>query len=237
MGDSALLRRRTGSITSYSPIEGDRCSGSRERYLIEFGIPEDYEHYVESDFRRLKQIVEVEMETEDLSAWDELCKLKGFANLCTKTKLELAESTEGKDPKKDPEEITETPGQVLAHKIERLKAGVRETLMKFQEQCTTLKVVRTRAESNKEKDMIGNFLKALGAQIGRTQRLVTMLDKMMTQAMEDKMIPKLLELMESVDERFENMMKWAVSFACDGGESGKRGKKRGRKEESLSSDF
>ena len=50
-------------------------TGSIERFAMEFGIPEDWEEYIEADWKRLRNQVEFEVEEEDMNAWDELCRL------------------------------------------------------------------------------------------------------------------------------------------------------------------
>ena len=166
----------------------------------------------------------MEVETEDLMAWDDLCKLKGFENMCKNTKLTIAAAevsgcrapaaAEASAPKPSAEDDTRSEGLELAIKIESLKANIKDTVLKYQDQSNTLKVCRTRAENHDDKDMIVPFVKGLSAQLSRTTRLLGMLDKMMTTAMDEKLIPKLLELMTSVDSRYENSMKWAVTFNC-----------------------
>ena len=60
-------------------------TGSTGRYIIEFGVPADMEQWTESDLRTMKQRVEFEVSDEDLNAWDELAKVKGFKALLSTT--------------------------------------------------------------------------------------------------------------------------------------------------------
>ena len=44
------------------PSRGDRVTGSKDRYHLEYGCPEDWEQYSEEELRELKTRVEAELE-------------------------------------------------------------------------------------------------------------------------------------------------------------------------------
>ena len=73
-------------------------TGSIERFAIGFRIPEHWEEYSEADWKRLRNQVELEVgEEEDMDAWDEFCRLQGFADLIPKVEtVEDASSARGK---------------------------------------------------------------------------------------------------------------------------------------------
>ena len=52
-----------------------------DRYDIEYGIPSDVEMYSEIDIKKLKQSVEMELQDEDLQAFDLLAESKGLKSL------------------------------------------------------------------------------------------------------------------------------------------------------------
>ena len=223
------------------PTRPDRITGSKDRYYIEFGIPEDWEKFVESDWRRLKEEAEWEIAEEDLGAWDMMCKHKGFENLfkgtiaaAAKPTLAFADAdgvaTVSVSAAASTDEVPEkTPGQLLAEQKEKLKANVQTNLVKFQGQLMKLQIIKTRCEASDDADMISSFIKALHGAITKNAKVNSLLERMLTQAVEDKELPKLLVLLEGVDERYESMAAWAVKFGCapePAGDAGRR--KRGR---------
>ena len=67
LGRLAAPADRLTSCEEALPERPDRVTGSMERYYKEFGCANDIEKLVESDFRRIKQQVTVEMEYEDMA--------------------------------------------------------------------------------------------------------------------------------------------------------------------------
>ena len=103
--------------------------------------------------------------------------------------------------------------------------NVTATLQKFQLQCTSLKVIKTRAEASKEFDMLVAFAKTMNAAITQTSRLCNLLEQMVTADYEDTEVPKLLGLLEEVDARYLVIQEWAVRFNMQETVSNSGGKK------------
>ena len=222
MGLKFGVKKTAHWITSEAlPERPDRVTGSMERYFKEFGCANDIEKLVESDFRRIKQQVTVEMEYEDMASWDMICCAKGFkafGGFLNHRPEAVADSGAQSSEAKSPEEE-------FVEKVQLLKSTITETIMKYQSQSTTLKVVRTRAEDAPDADMIANFKQALTACISRTTRLVAMCEKVLQMQSNEEAMPKLFRLMKQVDERYDQMMSWATRFDLNGGVSAKKQKK------------
>ena len=60
------------------PTRPNRVTGATARYYIEMGVPDDYESYTEGDYKTLRQKVEMELAEDDIGAWEEMVKQKGF---------------------------------------------------------------------------------------------------------------------------------------------------------------
>ena len=106
---------------------------------------------------------------ENLQAFDLVAEAKGFKQLMG-SMTKFASSAVISD-------VTDVVGektavQILAENIEGLKMNVTTTLQKFQLQCTSLKVIKTRAEASKEVDMLVAFVKTLNAVITKNQSFV-----------------------------------------------------------------
>ena len=158
----------------------------------------------------MRNQVEQEVEEEDINAWDDFCRLKGFGDLVPAKAAAPAVDASVDASASDGKSAT----QKLAEEIKSLKASVQENLGKFQQQCTNLKVIRTKSEAAADADMLGNFVKALGGSITKTQRLVGMLEKMLVAEVDDSMVPKLLDLVKEVDSRYSSSLTWADKFGC-----------------------
>ena len=76
-----------------------------------------------------------------------------------------------------------------------------------------------------------NFIKAIVGAITKTTKLVGILEKMLTQEVEDEQMPRMVTLMEDVDTRFASMEDWAERFgvgdpsASSGGVRAKRARR------------
>ena len=116
-----------------------------------------------------------------------------------------------------------TAVQILAEQTEGLKMNVTTTLQKFQLQCTSVKVIKTRVEASKEVDRLVAFVKTLNAAIGKTSRLTGLLEKMITADCEDEEIPKLLTLLDEVNVRYGVIQERAVRFNVQETTASKRG--------------
>ena len=148
-------------------VRPDRITGSMDRYQKEFGIPEDYEQYSEGDLKSLKQQVEMELQDEDLQAFDALAEAKGFKQLLGVKNLDAGASAASAADGTASDGGIKTEAQILAAQIESLKMNVTCTLQKFQAQCTSLKVIKTKAEASQDVDMLVAFIKSLHAAIGK----------------------------------------------------------------------
>ena len=114
------------------------------------------------------------------------------------------------------EVVEQTPEQIVTEKIERLKSNIEEHLKSLHDKSITLKLIRTRAEASGDVDMMIDFCKALSALIVKTDRVHSMLTKLLTQEAVAAEMPKLVELLEETDSRFENTMAWAEKFNVAG---------------------
>ena len=194
------------------PTRPDRVTGSRERFHIEMGVPVDFETYNESDWRRLRQTVEMEVALEDMNSWDSICELRGFKNLLSPSTALV--STSGPSNTASAAEVVaeKSASQIMAEKIEVLKITIEEQMNKFSTMVVTLKIIRTKVEANKEADMMASFAKSVSSLIVKADKVSSLLSKLLSKEANSSELPTLIELLEDTDSRYENTLEWADKF-------------------------
>ena len=198
------------------PTRPDRITGSRERYHIEYGCPEDYESYTETDLRQLKVRVEAELHEEDLEA---LRKSMTLGTNAAKNILMPGSSTDRPAlPSTEATSATpqETDGQKMARLIESLKASRRATYMRYQDYQVKLKVFKTKAEAKEDLDkvLVAPFIEGLKQQIAKGVKLLKVLDRLLMETVEDSGLPKVIETMEDYDTKYQHNLHYAIRFGC-----------------------
>ena len=203
------------------PIRPNRLSGSMQRYLMEFGIPDGIEEKSESELKSLKQQAEWEMSEEDVDAWEDLCKMHGFENMLTITAP--ASSTTGSSSS-DVVVVEKSTEDVLSEQLQELKEQAAPTLLKFQAQKTELGVIKAKADNHTDTEMIGSFCKAIQGSLVKTGRLVVMLEQLVQEpdSVNAHKVPDFLKLIQETDARFSNHVEWAIKFGCGGATKSKK---------------
>jgi len=176
------------------------------------GVPVDFETYNESDWRRLRQTVEMEVALEDMNSWDSICELRGFKNLLSPSTALV--STSGPSNTASAAEVVaeKSASQIMAEKIEVLKITIEEQMNKFSTMVVTLKIIRTKVEANKEADMMASFAKSVSSLIVKADKVSSLLSKLLSKEANSSELPTLIELLEDTDSRYENTLEWADKF-------------------------
>lgn len=205
------------------PVRPNRVTGSVERYFIEMGVPEDYETYTETGFRRLRQVVEMELAEEDLEVFDEMVTSKGFGDLFKNDVSKMsgllsapgASSSGGQDSTANANAVM-TAEEIMNLKIKNLKDSLEETIARFNSQNVSLKIIKAKMELGGDAEMMEAFGKAVVACITKTTRLIAMLDKLNAgyEQTNDDQLPKLVELLDAVDVKFDYIVAWSEKFNC-----------------------
>jgi hypothetical protein len=210
LGDQKAAHWRNSGLL---PTRPDKVTQSMDPMFIEYGCPQDFESYTEEDLKALKQKVEAEMDAEDVAAWDEIAKMKGFENFATKAaKSMLAPSSGSAASTAVAEEITKSDGEKMAERMESLKANVQTELSRYQLMNTNTKVTKTRAESLDDPELVAPFIKALTLSSAKIAKLCHMLERMITEPVNDTALPKVLQLMDEVDAKNAVNMDYAEKF-------------------------
>jgi hypothetical protein len=199
------------------PDRPNRITGSTLRFFIEFAVPDDYETLTEGEFQALRQQVKMELAEEDIETWEEMVKARSIQGILiggggpsifqapaetSSTGAILANPTE------------KTPTQIMAGKIEKLKANANSEVARLNQMVLDLKVMKTKADASEDADMMSTFSKALQGCVTRAQRLVQLVSKLITEPAVDEKMPQLVQLVESVDEKFVYFSNWARKFGC-----------------------
>jgi hypothetical protein len=192
------------------------------------GVPDDYESYTEGDYKTLRQKVEMELAEDDIGAWEEMVKQKGFESqiftgvtkpleiptvaYVVPASLESTATPEQVAASVVPVERTES--MIMAGKIVKLKSIVNEEVARLNQHITNLKIMKTKADASADADMMVVFSKAISGCITRTSRLVTLVSKLLTEVVVDEKMPQLIDLLESCSEKYVYICNWAAKFDC-----------------------
>ena len=199
------------------PSRGDRVTGSKDRYHLEYGCPEDWESYSEEELRELKVTVEAELEQEDNEALEAQMKLGSISARNKLLSIQAADRSTGAEASTTAEApATETESQIMARKMETLKATRQATLLRYQEKIVQLKVVQSRALNLRGADLefAGPYIKALEGKLKKGNNIGKALERLVVDTPKDDDLPKLITSMEDFDALYDQAMEYAVRFGC-----------------------
>ena len=213
----------TSDVLHWRP---NKITKSSERYHYQFGLPVDWERYEVSDFKKLRQTVEMEFAQEDLDAWDDLLKMQGF-----KVGAVVDATGDGAKPIGDGEvavktEPTEKSASMqMAAKIVSLEANVKTNLSRYNDMKLTTTIMKCKAEQVEDVQMLAALFENLTAAAAKLSKFCNLMEKLLTHDYDKTALPKLIVLMEQMDTRHASNVSWADKLGIGDGASKKRRKK------------
>ena len=210
LGPKKALHWRESKVL---PTRPDRVTKSSDRWLVEYGCPEDWEQYTEEQLRELKTKVESELEQEDIDVLNAQMKL---GTSLTMSLGEGPKDSTGAEPSTGSSPPIVTDAQIMATKMESLKANRKATLLRYQEKIVQLKMFKSRGDNLKGLDakLAVPFIEALGEKIKRGNILVKTLERLLVENPKDESLPKLIDSMEFFDESYAQAEEYADRFNC-----------------------
>ena len=205
------------------PQRPDRVTKSWDKFFVEFGCPEDIEQYSEAELKQMKHQVETELQEDDPTYMPTLMGLNGFGAPSVESATAENVTTKAATEK--------TPSEIIAQKIDSLRASCTSTLAKYQSLVTSAMVIKTKAESKSstEKEYARSFIDDLGKHIKNGEKLCADLTRMLTEATSDTEVTNVIQLMEDIDAKHASVEDWAVRFGCEEAGGKSRRSKRQRK--------
>ena len=185
------------------PSKAYSLTGSTDPKHVEWGVPQNWERLQESDLRRLM----VEHASNDADESD--MKMILDASVFNRPADESAEgaTSSGGAP------TGPTAMAKLAAQIKVLRDEPERHARKYNDMSLALKRVLGQAEGKaaKEKYMSG-FVDDIKACTKKTEKLEKTFTKMLSEEVEDKEFPKLLEIVKAVDDQFKELQEWCPKF-------------------------
>ena len=87
------------------------------------------------------------------------------------------------------------------------------TLRLFQDMNMQAKLIKTKGDKAKmEKVYIGKFIDDATVHVGKLTKIIKMLEKAITDTMEEAQVPRFLDMLESLKSKHEEINEWAVKF-------------------------
>jgi hypothetical protein len=186
------------------PSKPNSLTGSTDPKHLEWGVPQNWERLQESDLRRLM----IEHQSEDADESD--MKLVLDASVFNRPADESAggATSSGADASTGPTQMAK-----LAASIKALRDEPEKHARKYNDMSLALKRVLGQAEAKaaKEKYMLP-FVEDIKACTKRTEKLEKTFTKMLTEEVEDKEFPKLIEIVKAVDEQYKELQEWCPKF-------------------------
>jgi hypothetical protein len=224
------------------PERGDRLTGCKDEWVIEYACPNEIQRFTESDIKAFKQRVEADMAKDDATAMDELMNKSTAEEMAAPT----AEPSKPVEPTLSP---VERHARELERAIESLKSNMKQTMAKYTniELTCELQVSAAEAKLNEPGEKkIANYVRELIKDIKATCKKIKKLKKCLTIALtaasrneeiDDAVLPEVLANMRIIDDEVATNDELASQFGCQvelkgkGKSGGGPAKKKRRKEE------
>ena len=217
------------------PDRGDRLTGCRDRYKIEFGCPEDIEEITDEELRTLKIETENEVDEEDMKRFGHIFAVRNHASGLTSTsagEVDLAEAAASVEVKKE----KLNPSEELALKCESLMMNVKETIQRFQTMELNMRVVESAAKAeaakrknNSEDDLEEQFREKVTMHLKHLSITIRILTRLLDEEADTALVPNIIGKMEKADTKEIELRRWSIKFGYVKDVSTK--KKRGRDDE------
>ncbi len=187
------------------PSRPDRVTGKNEDPFKEYGIPEDWEQITETELKTLKAEYELEVNAETMET--------------------LEEFKQGAGSSGSGEPVEKSQLEVMAEKIEALKANLTEEIKSMQDKVLTAKLVKTKADASGSK-----YHSALIADCAKViiqgEKMVKLLERMVLESTNDAQMPKVINQLEEVKRTFETVSQWAETYGFAPQKTGDGAKRR-----------
>ena len=179
------------------PFRPCQLTGSKEAHMIEWGVPIEWESFSSSTWNEIK----ITADQDAVEGDEELLTLGGIvANSSTPNAVIVKE--EGKSGL-----------DVIKEKMKEFIDNIPSTLRLFQDMNMQAKLIKTKGDKAKmEKVYIGKFIDDVTVHVGKLTKTIKMLEKAITDTMEEAQAPRFLDMLESLKSKHEEINEWAVKF-------------------------
>ena len=217
LGENKAAAWRASKIL---PMRPDRVTKSWDEFAVEYGCPVDIETYTESDLHSLRCKVQSELAQEDLEYMPKLMAFTGFGA----PSGALASSSNPVQGKPAEPSATEK----MAIRIESLKANVQMTLAKFQGLITHELAIKAKVDGKPPKDrkFVIPLMEDCTKNIAKGEKLCKVLSRMVAEPIADTEMPRILNQMEEIEEKHNDIEEWAERCDCNSSPAKKSRKKK-----------
>ena len=196
--DEALGKAKAQHLRLGKYVQSQPCtmSGSTEEHMLEWLVPNNWQRMTQADFWEFKVQNQATADKEDL---DNLRSMKDSPTVDAPDTTIKVEKTEG-------DELTKLQARVTSFK-ENLTTHLRE----IQDIEVESQQILKRAAAAKDK-YAGPLLDDCDKHIKATNKASKLLSKMCTEDFEDGPIPKLLDQIDTIRKKHEEVLVWANRF-------------------------